>query len=125
MAQIFVFALAPDMMVGVSSDWDESGKPFIAERYLSLPVLGQLYCGKSEMNLKSLLAAAPQVVIDVGESKEGVAADMDELSEKTGIPFVHIDADITTYDEAYTMLGELLGMEDEAEVLSEYCAGTY
>ena len=121
LAQYAVFALAPDMLVGVSSAWDEASRPFIAPEYLSLPVLGQLYGGKSDVNLEELLAAAPQVVIDIGEPKEGLADDLDALSRQTGIPYVHISMSTQQMGDMYRMLGELLGRQERACVLAETC----
>ncbi|MBQ7886572.1 MAG: ABC transporter substrate-binding protein [Clostridia bacterium] len=125
LAQIVVFALAPDKLVGIASEWDASAEQFLATEYYQLPLLGQLYGGKGEMNLETLLEAAPDVVIDVGEPKGNVAEDLNALSEQTGIPFVHISAYTDSMDVTYTMLGELLGMEEEAKVLADYCKNTY
>lgn len=124
-AQIAVFALAPDLLVGVTGAWDEGCEPFIAPEYYDLPAIGQLYGGKGNLNLETLLAAAPQVVIDVGEMKKGIAEDLDALTEQTGIPFVHITMGLETMDETYRRLGELLGREEEAKVLSDYCREVY
>ena len=125
LAQIVVFALAPHQLVGVASAWDKTAESYLATEYYQLPVLGQLYGGKGEMNLEELLAAQPQVVIDVGEPKGSIAEDMDALTEQTGIPFVHITATLSTFHNAYAMLGELLGMPDEAKTLGDYCASVY
>lgn len=125
LGQIVVFAIAPDMFVGVPNAWDAAAEPYLDAKYFNLPELGQVYGGKGEMNLEELLKAEPQVVIDVGEPKGSVAEDMDALSEQTGIPFVHISAYIGTMDETYAKLGELLGMEEEAKTLSDYCAKVY
>lgn len=125
LAQIVVFALAPDKLVGIANAWDESAAEFLDTKYYDLPLLGQLYGGKGEMNPETLLAAAPDVVIDVGEPKKTIVEDMDALQEQTGIPFVHIDAYLATMDETYTMLGDLLGMADEAKTLADYCRSTY
>lgn len=121
MTQHVVFALAPQMLVGISSQWDEAAKPYIPEKYHSLPVIGQLYGGKGTMNLEALLAAEPQLVIDVGEGKGSIAEDMDQLTQQTGIPFIHIDADLQTFDKAFVTLGELLGLENEAARLAAFC----
>ncbi len=121
MAQITVFAIAPDELVGVSSEWNDEAREYIPEKYFGLPVVGQIYGGKGDMNLEELLASDAQVVIDVGEAKKNCAEDLDALEEQTGIPFVHIDASAFTMDETYRMLGELLGKQDEAAVLSAYC----
>ena len=125
LAQMVVFAIAPDKMVGVANAWDETAQAYFDEKYLSLPLLGQLYGGKGELNLETLLAAAPDVVIDVGEPKGSLAEDMDALQEQTGIPFVHIDAYLATMDETYAMLGDLLAMPNEAQGLADYCRAMY
>ena len=125
LAQIVVFAIAPDKMVGVANAWDESAKAYFDAKYLELPLLGQLYGGKGELNLETLLAAAPDVVIDVGEPKDSMAEDLDALQEQTGIPFVHIDAYLASMDDTYAMLGDLLAMPNEAQGLADYCRYAY
>ena len=125
LGQIVVFAIAPDMYVGIPNAWNDAAREFLDEQYVNLPVIGQLYGGKGDLNLEELLKAAPQVVIDIGEPKDSIAQDMDALTEQTGIPFVHISAYIDRMDETYTMLGELLGREEEARVLSETCTRIY
>ena len=125
LAQIVVFAMAPDKLVGIANAWDESAAQFLDTKYYDLPLLGQLYGGKGEMNLETLLAAAPDVVIDVGEPKGSIVEDMDALQEQTGIPFVHIDAYLAAMDNTYAMLGDLLAMPNEAQGLADYCRYAY
>lgn len=125
LAQIVVFAIAPDQMVALANNWNEGAEDYIDEKYMALPLLGQLYGGKGDMNLEELLLAAPQVVIDVGRPVEGVREDMDALTAQTGIPFVHIEAHTGSMEKTYAMLGELLGMEEEAAALSAYCEKAY
>lgn len=125
MAQITVFALCPDTLVGIADPWDASAKQYLDPKYLELPVLGQLYGGKGRMNPESLLVSGAEIVIDVGEVKGNTSEDLDALSEQTGIPFVHIDAALETSGEAYRKLGELLGMPEEAEKLASYCERAY
>jgi iron complex transport system substrate-binding protein len=125
LAQMVVFAIAPDKMVGVANAWGESAKAYFDAKYLELPLLGQLYGGKGELNLETLLAAAPDVVIDVGEPKDSMAEDLDALQEQTGIPFVHIDAYLASMDDTYAMLGDLLAMPNEAQGLADYCRYAY
>ena len=125
LAQIVLFALCPDKLVGVASKWDSTAEQYLATQYYNLPELGQLYGGKGELNLETLIASGAQVVIDVGEPKDTIVADMDALQQQTGIPFVHITATNATMADAYTKLGELLNMPAEAKVLAEYCAKVY
>ena len=125
LAQIVLFALCPDKLVGIANEWDESAEAYLDAEYYNLPLLGQLYGGKGELNLETLLSSGAQVVIDVGEPKDTIVEDLDALQEQTGVPFVHITATTQTTGDAYRLLGELVGMEDEAEVLAAYCEETY
>lgn len=125
MAQMLVFALAPDTLAGVAGKWDESAQDYLDAKYYTLPVLGHLYGGKGELSLETLLASGAQVIIDVGEAKDGLADDLDRLSAQTGIPFVHIAMTTDTMGDAFRTLGELLGTEDAAEELAAYCERVY
>ncbi len=125
LAQIVVFALCPDKLVGIASKWDKTAEQFLDTAYYNLPELGQLYGGKGELNLETLLNSGAQVVIDVGEPKGTIVEDLDGLTEQTGIPFVHVTATIATMGDAYRKLGELLHMPEEAETLAAYCDAVY
>lgn len=125
LTQIYVLPLCPEMMVGFANTFSGEAEIYIAKEYLELPKLGQLYGGKGEMDLEALLAAAPDVVIDVGEAKKTIVEDMDSLTEQTGIPFVHIDATVKTAPDAYRKLGELTGKINKAEELAVWCEKTY
>jgi iron complex transport system substrate-binding protein len=124
MAQIVMFALAPDMLVGTASKWSDDAMPFIDAKYQELPVIGQFY-GSEDLNLEQIAALDPQVIVDVGETKKNIVEDMDGIMKQVGIPTVHIGATTDTMADAYRMLGRLLGMEDKAEVLAKYCETVY
>ena len=125
LAQIVLFALCPDKLVGIASKWDKTAEKYLDAAYYNLPELGQLYGGKGELNLETLLNSGAQVVIDVGEPKGSIVEDLDGLTEQTGIPFVHITATLSTMGDAYRKLGELLNMPEEAEALAAYCDSVY
>lgn len=121
LSQVYILPLAGDLLVGVSNDFAQDVQMYLPDYVLALPQLGQLYGGKGEMDLEALLAAAPEVVIDVGEAKGSMAEDLEALTQQTGIPFIHIDATVSTSPEAYRTLGKLLGREEKAETLASYC----
>ena len=125
MAQIVLFALCPDKLVGVSNAWSKEAQEYLDEECCNRPQIGQLYGGKGELNLETLLQSGAQVVIDVGEPKGSIKEDMDSLQQQTGIPFIHITADTESYPAAYRMLGDLLNMKDEAQTLAAYCEKIY
>lgn len=125
LAQIYAFAVAPDILAGLSSRWGESELPYIPEAYHSLPVVGQLYGGKGEVNLEELARLKPDVLIDIGQAKETIAGDLDSLQERTGVPCVHIAATLSTSGGAFRRLGALLNRAEEAEQLALLCDNAY
>ena len=125
LAQMVLFALAPDLMVGIAAAWDPSASKYLDTKYMELHYLGALYGTRGDLNLETLLVARPDIVIDIGESKDSIAEDMDALQEKCGIPFVHISASTVTTGETYRKLGELLNMKARAEALAVYCEDIY
>ena len=84
LAQMVLFALCPDKLVGIADEWDASAEQYLATEYYNLPLLGQLYGGKGELNLETLLGSGAQVVIDVGGPKDTIVEDLDALREQTG-----------------------------------------
>ena len=122
-AQIILFALAPDMFMGSASKWD-GAEGVIAQKYLDLPYFGQLY-SSADLNVEALAAAGPQIVIDIGEYKPSVAEDLYSLQTQTGIPCVFIESTLETLPETYRKLGALLGLEDRAETLAQFCERVY
>ena len=57
LAQIVLFALCPDKLVGIANEWDASAEAYLDTEYYNLPLLGQLYGGKGELNLETLLSS--------------------------------------------------------------------
>ena len=124
LAQVYIIPIAGDMMVGVSNAFSSEAELYLPEYIINANEIGQLYGGKGEMDLEALLAAAPDVVIDVGETKSSTKEDLQALTEQTGIPFVHVYATVNIAPEAYRMLGQLLGREEQAEELALWCQNT-
>lgn len=125
LSQIYILPLAGDMLVGVSNAYAKDAAKYLPAYIFEKTEIGQLYGGKGEMDLEALLAADPDIVIDIGEPKKTTADDLTALTEQTGIPFVHIDATVATAPEAYRILGSLLGREEKAEELAQWCEKTY
>lgn len=124
LAQIILYAIAPDEMVGLAANWSDSAKGIIDEKHLDLPYFGQLY-GSANLNVEELALADPQVLIDMGEVKESIKEDLDVLQKQTNIPTVFVESNMEMMPETFRMLGELLGKEDEAEELAAFCEKVY
>ncbi len=125
LSQVYILPLAGDMLVGVSNAFSSDAETYLPAYLTEKTEIGQLYGGKGEMDLEALLAADPDVVIDIGETKGSVKEDLTALTEQTGIPFVHVFATVQDAPAAYRMLGQLLGREEKAEELAAWCEETY
>lgn len=121
LTQVYVLPLAGDMLVGVSKSFATDAEKYISKDILDKPEIGQLYGGKGEMDLEALLAAAPDLVLDVGDAKDNIEEDMKNLSDQTGISFVHVDSTVMTAAQTYRTLGKMLGREEKAEELAVWC----
>ena len=125
LSQGYILPIAADLLVGVSNAFSADAEIYLPESVFTKTEIGQLYGGKGEMDLEALLAATPDVVIDIGEPKGSIAADLDDLTAQTGIPFVHVDATVATAPAAYRMLGKLLDRQEKAEEIAQWCEKTY
>ena len=125
LSQVYILPLAGDLLVGVSNAYAEDAAQYLPSYIFEKTEIGQLYGGKGEMDLEALLAAGPEVVIDIGEPKKTTADDLAALTEQTGIPFIHIDATVATAPEAYRTLGKLLNRQEKAAELAQWCEETY
>ncbi|MGN0968739.1 MAG: ABC transporter substrate-binding protein [Oscillospiraceae bacterium] len=124
-ATMFLASVCPDYMVCISSTPSSSQYKYLDEGLVRLPTTGQLYGSKSTINLESLLDSQPQIIIDLGDSKEGIKGDMDALQKQTGIPVVFIEADLSHMAQAFRMLGQLMGAKaDRCEKLAAYVEET-
>ena len=123
-AQMILVTLAPEKLVGMASRPNEAQLAYLPAELAQLSELGQLYGGKGNLNPESLIACAPQIILDLGDRKANHAADMQSLQEQTGIPTVFIEASGDTLPQAYRTLGALLGVADAAETLARYIEDT-
>jgi iron complex transport system substrate-binding protein len=123
LAQMFLLAIAPDLLCAVSSAYTPEQAEFIPPNVLALPVAGQFY-GGSTLNLEEIAALGPELVIDIGDPKETIAKDMDAISAAIAVPAVHITATLKTTAAAFRSLGKLLGREERGEALALFCDRT-
>ena len=124
-AQQVLLPIAGDKLVGLGEEITEDQQRFLGSEYADLPIFGAAFGASDTLNKEALAAEDPQMIIDVGEAKDGLAEDLDALQEQLGIPCVFVSATLDTYDETYATLGELLGEEERGTELSDYCARVY
>ena len=118
-----VYLIAPDKLAGLVFTFN-GDPPLAPEKYTSLPVIGGWY-GTQTGNYETFIAAEPDIIL------EGTETNIKERQEKFGsIPVVGIyagsslsnmsDDSLTKYESEIRYLGELLGVQENAESLITY-----
>lgn len=115
-AAIYLYTMAPDRLLGWNYDLNEQEKKIILPEYGSLPSFGM---GDS-VNYEAVIAAAPQIALDVSSGDEASRADADKLSESLGIPVVIVSSRLEDSAEVYRFLGDLLSEPERGEALASY-----
>lgn len=117
-ATIFLTCFAPEKMVSVNAHPSTESQKYFSSLVSTLPETGQLYGGKSTLNLEEILSTGAELIIDLGDYKKGMEEDLDTLQETVGIPVVFISADLSNMASAFRSLGEILNMEERGEELA-------
>ena len=120
LAQMILISLAPELLVGMSGIPEAEVMAYLPDCLEGLPEFGQFYGSKANLNMEALVAASPQIIIDMGNVKDAMAEELDSLQERTGIPVIFLEASLEALPESYRMLGALLGKESEAEERAQY-----
>ena len=71
LAQMVIFALCPDKLVGIADEWDASAEQYLATEYYNLPLLGQL----RQTGLTCILVEMPfhLAIFDVNAAEDVMA----------------------------------------------------
>ena len=120
-AAIYLYTLAPEMLLGWNYELNDLEKSVILEEYHDLPNFGM----GDAINYEAVIASGPTIALNVGTINDQFISDCDALSESLGIPVVAVDGDLQAAPEAYRFLGELLGLSERAEQLAAYAEETF
>lgn len=123
-ASVLVYALAPETLVGWVREPGAAEKPFLAAPYRDLPAYGRLTGRGNTANMETVLAAAPDLILDVGSVDPTYASLADRVQEQTGIPYVLIDGAIARTPETLREVGALLGVPEAAEARAVFAEET-
>ena len=120
-AAISLYTIAPDRLLGWNYELNDIEKSIILDEYETLPNFGM---GDS-VNYEAVIEANPTIALNVGTINDAMISDCDDLSEKLGVPVIAVDGDLESAPEAYRFLGDLFGVEDDAEKLAAYAEETF
>lgn len=120
-AAIYLYTLVPDKLLGWNYELNDVEKSIILEQYHTLPNFGQ----GDAINYEAVIAAGPTIALNVTSINEGSMDDSDTLAEQLGVPVVMVSSDLLDAPAVYRFMGELFGVEDQAEALAAYAEETF
>lgn len=118
---IYLYTLVPDLLLGWNYELNDTEKSIILEKYHTLPNFGQ----KDAINYEAVIAAGPSIALNIGTINDKLISECDSIQESTGIPVIAVDGDLMNAPEAYRFMGELFGVQEQAEALASYTEKTF
>ena len=123
-AQAMITALVPNGLASVALDvkgdeeaYDDAGLAGVS----GLPESGALNMASADPVSEAAIGSVkPDLLIDAGVPRDGLAEELDELQRVTGVPCVFLDIGFGKLPDAYRLLGRLLFCESRAEELAVF-----
>jgi iron complex transport system substrate-binding protein len=114
-AEVLVFVLAPDRLIG----WAQPPRAGpLPARYARLPVTGQLTGPNPTATSEAVARLHPDVIIDAGKVTPERAAFADQMQRATGRPYILVDSSIDRMPLMLRTIGKLLGVAERGEELA-------
>lgn len=120
-AAIYLYTLVPDKLLGWNYALNDIEKSIILEQYHDLPNFGQ----GDAVNYEAVIAAGPTIALNVTSINDGSIDASDTLAEQLGVPVVMVSSDLLDAPAVYRFMGELFGVEEQAEALAAYAEETF
>lgn len=118
---IYLYTLVPDKLLGWNYELNEAEKSIIPEEYHTLPSFGM----GDAINYEAVIAAGPGIAVSTASINNSAVEEADKLSQRLGIPVVVLSTDLMDAPAAYRLMGELFGVEAQAEKLAVYAEETF
>ncbi|WP_345970241.1 ABC transporter substrate-binding protein [Sulfurimonas sp. HSL1-6] len=118
-----LYALAPDKMIGLNfaakNPFNGADPAYLDARFLALPVIGSFHGSGSRINLESLIAARPDLVL-IWEDDMLVQTVTDQIT-KLGVPTMTIPfRQIDSMPDAMERVGDAIGAGERGRELADY-----
>jgi iron complex transport system substrate-binding protein len=123
-AAILLYTLAPELLIG----WSRANRPqecaYMLPDICARPEIGRITGRGNTANLETVLALAPDLIVDVGSTGETFVSLAARVQDQTGIAYALLDGGFTALATAYQKLGELIGRQAAAEDLADHARRT-
>jgi len=123
---MFIYSLSPEKLVARNTKPTAQEIPFTLPAFQKLPEVGVIINGRSTINVEELARLNPDIIVCplFQHTQSQHMAEYERVSQLLNKPFVMIDLDLEKLPDAYQFMGKLLGCEDDAQKLQNYCFET-
>lgn len=117
---VLTYMLAPETLIGHLSIIRDNERRFLRAEAVDLPMLGGAPGSGPAVNMETVLAAKPDLVLMNGNAKTDATRSVERF-EKLGLPVVFVDLEnIDAYPAGIEFFGKLVGHEDKARALAQH-----
>ena len=120
-AAILLYTLAPQLLLG----WPRANRPeecaYMLPNICARPEVGRLTGRGNTANLESVLALKPDLILDMGSTRETFVSLAERVQRQTGIPYALLDGRFLSLSTSYEKLGRLVGREIDGADFADYC----
>lgn len=120
---VMLYTINPHKLIAKNFKLSELEKKYTIKEHHDLPVLGTYIMGDTA-NEEDILKLAPDIIIYAGIINDSWKSKVEEAQNRLEIPIVMVDGNLKNAPAAYEFMGKLLGEEEKAKELGEYCKNT-
>jgi iron complex transport system substrate-binding protein len=121
-AAIFLYTLAPDLLIGWPRANRREEREFLLPDVGGRPEVGRITGRGNTANLEVVLALKPDLILDVGIVNPTYVSLADRVQQQTGIPYALLDGRFDAIPLDYRTLGELIGRPQQGESFARIAA---
>ena len=113
-AEVLLYTLAPDLLVGRNRLPEGDAVEFFPPAYRTPTLIRQLPEVDNPAADAELIALKPHLYVDYGTVNADYVASLDAVQKRTGVPGIILDGALTRVPAAYRRLGAALGVPNGA-----------
>lgn len=115
-SQAVLYSLVPELMVGWNSAPDADALQYLPADAADMPEMGSIFSKGKPISPEEIAALNPGVIVDLGDQKPDLDAELDKLQGDTGVPVIFFDGNLEDMPAVYEKLGELFKLDTTEQV---------
>jgi iron complex transport system substrate-binding protein len=123
-ASVLLFALAPEILLGLVPEPPKEAKPFILGPLRDKPSTPRLTVRGGDPDIAAIAGLKPDLIVDFGAVTSNYVAIADKVQAATHVPYVLIDGSLDKMTASLGLAGNLLGRPERASLLAGYADWT-